>query len=152
KGIWEDSYGKAEARYNETHRDGKAKGWQIRAFGRTLYTSKARKEAERAAAEKSRVDYIYAMAARDYEALQQTSGHRSQLANELYQKAEQLNMRVAIEGTEEDIRQAVAAHQESIRLHLRGDEEQKIPEIDAAELQVMLDEGELSIDQYEQVA
>lgn len=134
----------ARAVYDHLHKsNGKAKGFKLALFGRTLWQSDTARRAAESEARMERAMFRYDAALRDLEMLQQDSQRLSTEANELYQRAQELANRLNVEGTDEELTVAAEMHAESVRVHLEG--------MTVEEMLVMVEEGEITDDQFREL-
>jgi hypothetical protein len=127
----------ARAQYDATHSSsGRAKGFTLSIFGKTLWQSKAAQRSAQAARDFGSANSMYEMALKDKEELEFTSKRRSTEANELLEKASMLERHVRVMGTDQELAAASEAYRNSIADHV-GD-------MSLQELVVMVDEGEIT--------
>lgn len=128
----------ARAAYQATHTpDGKAKGFRLSLFGRTLWQSEARRQAEQAARSFSSAQYTAEFARKDLDASAHQSQAEAKRAQELFAEAEkQVQYLQTVYGTDQEAQEAMDAYRESVHKHLDG--------ISMNEIVVMVEEGEIT--------
>lgn len=135
----EHAYYQAKQAYEATHTEsGRAKGFKLAMFGKTLWQSEANRKAEEAEQSLAGADYKAEFAKKDLDALSAQSQTESRRAQELFDQAEKHVQHLqTIYGTDQEAEEALKAHEASVTAYMDG--------ISMAELVVMVEEGEISV-------
>lgn len=134
----EQAYQNALNSYNATHQpNGKAKGFKLSLFGRTVWQTETSKAAEQAERRLFNAEYNYSFAKKDLEQADNYSKTEASRAQALFDEAQAYVARLEqTYGTDEEAQQAVAAYENTVKAHLK--------DMTAEEIMVMVDEGEIT--------
>ncbi|MFG1413989.1 MobA/MobL family protein [Xanthobacter sp. VTT E-85241] len=135
----EQLYYQAKKAYEATHgENGKAKGFTLSLFGRTLWQSRTAREASEAERRLSGASYNYEFSQKDLEQFDRQSQHEALRANELFQAAEKHVQYIQTAyGTDEEAQEALRLNQQTVKEYMA--------DMTMAELMVMIEEGEIQL-------
>lgn len=127
----------AQRRFEETHRNGRAKGFKLALFGRTLIQTKTSRQAEEAAARLEQARSAFSWSKKDLDDLQHMAVAEESRAQELQEKARRMvEFFENVHGTAEEVERALNQNHRTVRAYLEN--------MSSNELMLMYEEGELS--------